>query len=1036
MEDLIEEFLEELIDKNEITANERTDMKLTLLEAMPREMTEETKIRVMSSLKSKMETPSANIFTDKGVNIDAVRTIANESVKEVVKAVEKEEQAKVEAEAKRDAKVSEAIDSIILDADKKDEVNKFEKEQNQSSDNYAGVFYNDLTEEDIEEAYNNASSWMNNKLTNEQLELASELMAKAKKMNARINEICKSKGVSREQATQEAMSEISDGNADIAEIMTDFNTKQIEIEVMNRLVEVMYGGNVAISFYEAIEMVKPQFIEKYDGLDFEKITRSIHDYFMLELGHTESFLRGEGYSVLDKTINDEFIFDIRIEAELLDMLNKGKTFSDSVKQIEKDYSIFMPQIKDFRGLIDNLRQKFLALGVTENELESGTISKDKIKFLQENSNNYRREDVEKNQPVYGPQPLHTRDEEQSQEESIKRPTYSSNRINITESDLKSICDRFARHTMATMIGKVRELENKHREDIDEARKKKKISIDDIAKSGKALYKEKIALFTENRRKNEEDYKKGNLNEEEKAAFIQRELQIKKAVKVFLSGEKTAHEIVRDLGDLATKYYILPHDIIIDATRIIGKDNKVLADQIKSSEETIVERYYYLDAAHIALEEAIKENRPFKIKKIKDQIKEIESEIEACKRNSVKGKDEYGSLDQNKAKNNENDIQKNIKLITDYNKQFEELKQLQLIYSDIQEISQNKGKTFNESALYYFTRKRFAAQTVGAELIQVLDGSPSGNQKIDFRKIVETSIQNANKAFMVAIENRLDNLDEQISKKENGIEDEGYTDNLVERDSMKRELKKAQDRDFMLENNTNIKPRRNMISIKKGLVEYFKQGVDVAAICSILEKKEFDVGIHEMLTGIVSVAKKAGIEDEKIKEIYASEMATYQDSIRLEGLKKLRKNAEKQSNEAAISELNEQINNIETMINARNEDVKEFKSKISDKFPNLEKNLGIVQNKDAKSRIGRKIDKPTTRMKLDRSKKSVNYSAKLINEQVSVEEQPKKGVGLMNVAKILETSGTTSQEIVGEVTDLNKFARVQDERGISEEQRDS
>ena len=218
MEDLIEEFLEELIDKNEITANERTDMKLTLLEAMPREMTEETKTRVMSSLKSKMETPSANIFTDKGVNIDAVRTIANESVKEVVKAVEKEEQAKVEAEAKRDAKVSEAIDSIILDADKKDEVDKFEKEQNQSSDNYEGVFYNDLTEEDIEEAYNNASSWMDNKLTDEQLELASELMAKAKKMNARINEICKSKGVSREQATQEAMSEISDGNADIAEI--------------------------------------------------------------------------------------------------------------------------------------------------------------------------------------------------------------------------------------------------------------------------------------------------------------------------------------------------------------------------------------------------------------------------------------------------------------------------------------------------------------------------------------------------------------------------------------------------------------------------------------------------------------------------------------------------------------------------------------------------------------------------------------------------------------------------------------------------
>ena len=44
---------------------------------------------------------------------------------------------------------------------------------------------------------------------------------------------------------------------------------------------------------------------------------------------------------------------------------------------------------------------------------------------------------------------------------------------------------------------------------------------------------------------------------------------------------------------------------------------------------------------------------------------------------------------------------------------------------------------------------------------------------------------------------------------------------------------------------------------------------------------------------------------------------------------------------------------------------------------------------------------------------------------------------MNVAKVLEKSGTTSQEIVGEVTDLNKFARAQDDRVVdSSEQRDS
>ena len=40
MEELIDVFLDELIDKKEISQNERTDMKLTLLEAMPNGLNE------------------------------------------------------------------------------------------------------------------------------------------------------------------------------------------------------------------------------------------------------------------------------------------------------------------------------------------------------------------------------------------------------------------------------------------------------------------------------------------------------------------------------------------------------------------------------------------------------------------------------------------------------------------------------------------------------------------------------------------------------------------------------------------------------------------------------------------------------------------------------------------------------------------------------------------------------------------------------------------------------------------------------------
>ena len=45
--------------------------------------------------------------------------------------------------------------------------------------------------------------------------------------------------------------------------------------------------------------------------------------------------------------------------------------------------------------------------------------------------------------------------------------------------------------------------------------------------------------------------------------------------------------------------------------------------------------------------------------------------------------------------------------------------------------------------------------------------------------------------------------------------------------------------------------------------------------------------------------------------------------------------------------------------------------------------------------------------------------------------------MLNIAKVVEANGTTSQDIVGEVTDLNKIARTQDDRVVdSSEQRDS
>ena len=285
MEDLIEEFLEELIDKNEITANERTDMKLTLLEAMPREMTEETKARVMSSLKSKMETPSANIFTDKGVNIVAVRTIANESVKEVVKAVEKEEQAKVEAEAKRDAKVSEAVDSIILDADKKSE----EKDENISIDDgyYSDTFYNDIPVELIEQAYQDISEdCPDNEYTEEQRQRYALGLASYKNYNKKINEYVE-QGLSLEEAREKAGLDLAGGKTELVEKQKISLHEEAKAVLKTHFQEAI---SKKISLDKYVQVIKEQYASEFVGVEnfdnlveevFAELRRDgLHEYFI------------------------------------------------------------------------------------------------------------------------------------------------------------------------------------------------------------------------------------------------------------------------------------------------------------------------------------------------------------------------------------------------------------------------------------------------------------------------------------------------------------------------------------------------------------------------------------------------------------------------------------------------------------------------------------------------------------------------------------------------------------------------------------
>ena len=264
MEELIDVFLDELIDKKEISQNERTDMKLTLLEAMPNGLNDETKTRVMSTLKSKMETPSANIFTDKGVNIEAVRTIATETVKNVVETVEKETSAREEAEAKRAAKVDDALSQTIAEADEKEELAQAEKENkiNENDENNYGMYFKNISYQEIDNAKEEVEKTYGESLDVGTKEYVSEMVAATRKFMDIYSESRK-EGLSDKESRKKAKEIVFGGkNITLPELhkMRQLSDDEFTNAVMEKI------KNARMPLENAINAVLIESNERYEAL--------------------------------------------------------------------------------------------------------------------------------------------------------------------------------------------------------------------------------------------------------------------------------------------------------------------------------------------------------------------------------------------------------------------------------------------------------------------------------------------------------------------------------------------------------------------------------------------------------------------------------------------------------------------------------------------------------------------------------------------------------------------------------------------------
>ena len=196
MEEQVIQFVEEISESRIMTSNEMLDMRITLLEEMNRSVSPQNSSMFLKSLREKMNSSDNSIFTENGLNIEAVKSL----VTTVAKDVEKKIELNIENEQKIDEENKKIINEIFSEDIKKEETNK-EPEKEDKIDWSDKVGYKlEVTQEEIDETIEVLTFLNDGKAPTEK---ETQEYIEAEEFYARINELMKTKGLSYDEASVE-----------------------------------------------------------------------------------------------------------------------------------------------------------------------------------------------------------------------------------------------------------------------------------------------------------------------------------------------------------------------------------------------------------------------------------------------------------------------------------------------------------------------------------------------------------------------------------------------------------------------------------------------------------------------------------------------------------------------------------------------------------------------------------------------------------------------------------------------------------------
>ena len=1059
MEELIDLFLDELIDKKEISQNERTDMKLTLLEAMPNGLNDETKTRVMSTLKSKMETPSANIFTDKGVNIEAVRTIATETVKIVVETVEKETSAREEAEAKRAAKVDDALSQTIAEADKKEELKQeqLNNNVNKNDEKYDSPFFKGLSLNSVKEAYEKLDNKYGDRYSSTQKLAFAEAEVAYDDFGKQVSAKMEATGKSKEECREMVLEERSGGSQEQRAHEEKVFELQAKVELFPMISQqLQYTGSLDTAVRYVLDSS-----DKFVGI---KDVKKIVDEYI-------KYLSDKGIDI-NLLMDSEDLEDTQflIETELISHLQKGKSFFAAVDIIKNEYGYRINNIENLDEVISSFYNMFLRFGLTKEELEDGNIPIEKIthskwydfiavmpeedEYSIDTPENPKKEESQEVEPQDSTLPSKSK----SQSSNHKRYNASFKAERAAKAKMKSEeikkvieiteeCEADARDELWQELNTNLLEINSEYDNTLKFSKRSRLIFDNYNSKTECIKK----TIKDIRDIDEEEKAKGLLTFERKNIIDQRERFTKKIVNLYLMGEKSAYEIIKDLGIYAQKFEILPDDIISEANKFVSNANIKDSNKLQKYEETMVSLYERLDAANVALKNAENEKDFNSMLWISSEIRRLEERINNCKVITNGEKAKIGSIGMKNASAEENELYDDIKAAYEFTNQMKHLKEIQIVYTELKKEHRNNPKSsFSDIAIKYFASKMVTAQKFGGKLLNALNQIGDGEEIEITPELLEECIKDANTSYMEIIKKNISQIDNEIARDKNKlIIDDGYTDSLVERDKLERELKKAEVRDDIL-NGEKLINRRQLdtellnIKIKQGAIKYFSNDYTVADIVNEYRRQGFEVNPTDVIKRIMKIAEKADIDKNQIKLLADAEMEIYKDYIRIEGLNQLKGNAERMSKTGHAEGFVENIKKVQKGIQEKKEMASVFKQAVNERIPNIyegikpqNQNKPVLTASGVRKKTLHLANKNISQLKPMPKDSRIKLTNPREESQDNTTETHKKGINMLNIAKVVEANGTTSQDIVGEVTDLNKIARTQDDRVVdSSEQRDS